>query len=117
MLSGGVDVAVGVVDGFGQGHCCPGADTLVVCVDVERVGEVFDRSSKAEYVWGGGIAGGEAVDGGGDFWLVGPVEEHSQAGEGVAEAGDVTGLVERVEARSEQVEGPVEIAVKGFEPG
>ena len=63
------------------------------------------------------MVGGGGVDGGGDFWLVGPVEQHSQAGERPRQAGGVTGLMERVEARGAQVQGPAEVAVNGFEPG
>ncbi len=43
--SGGVDVVVGVVDGFGGVHCCPGADAVVECFGVVRVMEVIECSS------------------------------------------------------------------------
>ena len=46
VLSGGVDVVMGVVDGFGEVHRFPGADTVVECFGVEGVAEVIECSSK-----------------------------------------------------------------------
>jgi hypothetical protein len=39
VLSGGVDVVVGVVDGFGEVHRCPGANAVIEGLGVERVVE------------------------------------------------------------------------------
>ena len=108
---------MGVVDGFGGGHCCPGAGTGVEGVRAERVAEVIDRRSKPVGLVGDWVVGRGAVEGGGDLWLPGPVEEHRQVGEHPPQARDVPGLVERVDACGEHVDGQVDVAVGGFEPG
>ena len=64
-MSGGIDVVVGVADGFGEVHCCAGADTVVKRLGIEGGVEVSDRGGKADDLGDGGVVGGGAVDGGG----------------------------------------------------
>ena len=97
VLSGGVDVVVGVVDRFGEVHRFAGANAVIECFGVEFVAEVIECSHGAEDHVGVevGVVGGGAVDGGGDLWLFDSVEEYGQAYERPSQLGFVAGLVER----------------------
>ena len=109
---------VGVADGFGEVHRCANVGhSRIERFGVEHVAEVIDRGSNASGLAGEGVVGGGAVDGGGDLWLVDPVEEHGQAGERRRQVDGVPAWWNESMAGGEQVQGLVEVAVNGFEPG
>ncbi len=114
--SGGLDLGVGVVDGFGGVHGGSDGHAAVERFGAESVSDVIDRSHKADDQVGGGVVDGGAVEGGDDLRPVDPVEEHGQVGERDCEVGWVAGLVERVDTRGEQRQGLVEVTVHRFEP-
>lgn len=103
------------MDGFGGGHGGSGGDAVVEGDGVEGVADVIDRDCKDDVHVDDGVVGDGAVEGRGDLWPPGPVEEPGQAGERDCQVCCVAGLLERVDAGGEQGQGLVEVTVNRFE--
>lgn len=77
VLSGELDVVLGVVDGLGEGHCCPGADTVVERLGMNGGAEVIDCGVEIVPVHWGHVDGG-AVEGDGRLGPTDLVEEDNE---------------------------------------